>query len=686
MLGEKKRLKLIGNLFLGASLSFFLGFDANASRYENPTIDAIKGEYTARQAGAGFSEAGLHAVLISPKVAICASHIIPEDILSNNHPQSAITFYAQQRKILSVLRLPNADVGGRDLALLLLDRNIDNVAYPKIYGWDDEDVSRCFGQWGTSFSRANIYRRNSTVRLFPQNTQTHMARIYIGFSLEDELYVGMPDERPQGPFGNGQIEDHRKAIPVSGDSGSALYFFHNNSLRLLGLLTRAHSIEELNPAAQTASYALPCLHKDFINYQLQAVYRTGRFGAAIQPRLMQPQLQQNREVHQENIRRAESLAGLLSLLPNHVSARISGLVATVDPSQKIQYINMLRNLWETTAAGDRINVLDALLARGDVNFADLQRIMSTLNGVRSGGDRLRIVNPGFQSRREQDVMRAHGAEMSNHERNRWNERAQIREYYLADMRGADALVQARGVLNQRFLPTPAQVDSSINEVFALIRQYQNNSAMNETFRRVSRVEFPQCQDERRNALMALQDQSPAAHNFPALLTDPDMRVLLAQVWREIILFQDLLNQNNTASQRATMQISLVKALGQCIEDDGHRICHPGKTRRLLTVLQGYIPGIHIDNLDNPSVVDFKASFENELFRTLNETMPDLSDLIVMQTRNPGYTDREFNRDIGRVRQEFMRRVNSAYPANSPQIGELARLMDASINEWREIDK
>ena len=39
--------------------------------------------------------------------------------------------------------------------------------------------------------------------------------------------------------------------------------------------------------------------------------------------------------------------------------------------------------------------------------------------------------------------------------------------------------------------------------------------------------------------------------------------------------------------------SLIKATGECIEEDGHLVCNWGKTQRILAIFQGYTPRIEI---------------------------------------------------------------------------------------------
>jgi len=79
-------------------------------------------------------------------------------------------------------------------------------------------------------------------------------------------------------------------------------------------------------------------------------------------------------------------------------------------------------------------------------------------------------------------------------------------------------------------------------------------------------------------------------------TEMTVRGLLARSWTYIL--------NQTEGLQLLLKDSLVRALGQCIEDDNHRVCSNGKSQRIVTTLQGYIEGIKMD--------------DSEAIRTINE--------------------------------------------------------------------
>jgi hypothetical protein len=84
-------------------------------------------------------------------------------------------------------------------------------------------------------------------------------------------------------------------------------------------------------------------------------------------------------------------------------------------------------------------------------------------------------------------------------------------------------------------------------------------------------------------------------------TNMTVKGLLARVW--------FLIKQRDGDEQALLKHSLVRALGQCIEDDNHRVCSNGKTQRLVTVLQGYLNGIAMDDTDDvPTVNVFMKAF------------------------------------------------------------------------------
>lgn len=115
-------------------------------------------------------------------------------------------------------------------------------------------------------------------------------------------------------------------------------------------------------------------------------------------------------------------------------------------------------------------------------------------------------------------------------------------------------------------------------------------------------------DEISNAIYALTG-GRKANDFPNFLSPSEMtmqgggaaitlKTLLARTWIAI-------KNHNNKQESENMKHSLILALGNCIEKDGHRVCAVGKTQRILSVLQGYVKGVDMDNLKDKT--DVKSS-------------------------------------------------------------------------------
>ncbi|HQS83441.1 MAG: hypothetical protein B7Y25_07020 [Alphaproteobacteria bacterium 16-39-46] len=100
-------------------------------------------------------------------------------------------------------------------------------------------------------------------------------------------------------------------------------------------------------------------------------------------------------------------------------------------------------------------------------------------------------------------------------------------------------------------------------------------------------------------------------------TPVTMKSLLAKTWW-------LIHRQFNETQQDVLKESLVKALGQCIEDDEHRVCNVGKSQRIVTVLQGYVEGIktddvHISPEPNTFLSAFFSSKQEEIMVAMEET-------------------------------------------------------------------
>lgn len=79
----------------------------------------------------------------------------------------------------------------------------------------------------------------------------------------------------------------------------------------------------------------------------------------------------------------------------------------------------------------------------------------------------------------------------------------------------------------------------------------------------------------------------------------------------------------TAKEREHLTLSYYKAIANCIEEDGHRVCHVGVSQQLLSVLQGYYPQIDIDRVTRiePSVYFSQLCLEYNR----DTELPDIDD-------------------------------------------------------------
>ncbi|HSX14159.1 MAG TPA: hypothetical protein VLE96_07055 [Chlamydiales bacterium] len=110
---------------------------------------------------------------------------------------------------------------------------------------------------------------------------------------------------------------------------------------------------------------------------------------------------------------------------------------------------------------------------------------------------------------------------------------------------------------------------------------------------------------RKKAQFVLSGMNRTPQDFPPLLGDDSFTVaglkisgeeLIARLWRFSQTYTDLRAQDMDR-EKENVVVSIVKALCQSIESDGHRVCNPGKVQRLVVgVLQGRLEGVDIDHL------------------------------------------------------------------------------------------
>lgn len=112
---------------------------------------------------------------------------------------------------------------------------------------------------------------------------------------------------------------------------------------------------------------------------------------------------------------------------------------------------------------------------------------------------------------------------------------------------------------------------------------------------------------------------------------PGLGQMAALVWQLADGYTNKdLDSGTIEKTRDNLRASFIRALAECIEDDGHRVCNIGVSQRLLTVLQGYYPELEIDadvgiNTDVPKT-SF-GPFLNELCAEYerDQTTPAIAD-------------------------------------------------------------
>ncbi|MEI8321114.1 MAG: hypothetical protein WCG05_03785 [Alphaproteobacteria bacterium] len=95
--------------------------------------------------------------------------------------------------------------------------------------------------------------------------------------------------------------------------------------------------------------------------------------------------------------------------------------------------------------------------------------------------------------------------------------------------------------------------------------------------------------------------------------------ILGRVWH-------IIHSPEMAAHKDKLLHSFVTALTQCFDEEGyrgpHRICNVGKVQRLLSVLQGYVDGIRIDEVEEiPTVEKVLVELTSSLF---NEGVPKVT--------------------------------------------------------------
>jgi hypothetical protein len=77
--------------------------------------------------------------------------------------------------------------------------------------------------------------------------------------------------------------------------------------------------------------------------------------------------------------------------------------------------------------------------------------------------------------------------------------------------------------------------------------------------------------------------------------------LTARLWKFIDNYRGFETDNEEIeSAKVSMRYGVFRAIADCIEDDGHRVCGVGLSQRLILVAQGRCNGVHVDDRPTPA--------------------------------------------------------------------------------------
>ncbi len=133
------------------------------------------------------------------------------------------------------------------------------------------------------------------------------------------------------------------------------------------------------------------------------------------------------------------------------------------------------------------------------------------------------------------------------------------------------------------------------------------------------------------ALYAMEGAPKPGEDFPALigLQDPwaisglqiEGEELLSRLWLYTTQIEDAQNKENA-------QLSMIYSLADSFDDHGHRVCNPGKAGRLVTgVLQGNVPGLVFDEVDNPKPITPEPAVGLFFLLPEHQEIDNLADLL-----------------------------------------------------------
>jgi hypothetical protein len=147
--------------------------------------------------------------------------------------------------------------------------------------------------------------------------------------------------------------------------------------------------------------------------------------------------------------------------------------------------------------------------------------------------------------------------------------------------------------------------------------------------------------------------------------------ITALIWTAIDRYQpNDTPQETILKDQDLMRYHVFKALSQCIEDDGHRVCSVGYAQRIVTALQGFYPNevrvdddsVHMQDAARIGVVP--QVFFTQLAQAFDRSHPEGQEPTPQRIR--AFGDNTIHQAI------------EAYGANAPQVAQVARMLEEYI--------
>ena len=126
-----------------------------------------------------------------------------------------------------------------------------------------------------------------------------------------------------------------------------------------------------------------------------------------------------------------------------------------------------------------------------------------------------------------------------------------------------------------------------------------------------------------------------------------------------------------------MRYHVFKALSQCIEDDGHRVCSVGYAQRIVTALQGfYLKEVRIDGDYLHTQDPARTTIVPQVFFTHQAQRFDRSLIDGQETAAE---------DLRAFGENTMNQAREAYGADAPQLAQVVNMLEEYIRIAHDLD-